>query len=703
MFKCKKSYVVVAVIFVLLGLLAMREKGLNAQAQGLSFRVMIKSDSGDYIGQNKSWDFSNANNSKISIQGASDSVATFKTEDFAVSYMTFGFASESGKKLAQGLYSPAKRLPFRGAYNGIDISGDGRGCNTILGAFYVHEYVMNNGILKNAAIDFVQTCEPNSTDVYNAQPKLYGSLRYNSTIQDSCDAQGCATAKKYLGFTDKPVTIDKPDLIFGDIDISTGWDANTKSYKLIDGINLNVNERILRILANVKNSGQKNIDYIEAEIKIIDADNNTVYTNIEKRNEALNISEEKVIGGGWSWTPSKIGKYIWQFKIDPSNTFPESDETNNTFTKTVTVIANTTTPKPDLVFREDSFKYYVSDGIPRVYIEVEDVNKVYDLNGLPLTALSGSKNNIFAGSVSKSNYTIGYELYLNLLDIKIDNKAHTITFTADPYNQADESNENNNTFMKTVNIGAESTQLKDDSYKITEIMPITVNPGDTLRILGTFPDDYLNSRGAGHTTIMFGDYSLESENFIMHDVKWSKSEISVKVPALSDGRVELKIKSWKYDNAPYDTSYNYELTYPALRIFSNDMGSSVNDISIENINNTAKNLNENKFDQILEEIKTLKDVIKEQQAQIKYLTKLTQGVKELSEKATDAINNFITYGVDDNTKKLGEGERAAVMYSYKAAFAKLPETEEELADAIKIANGRWPSVTNEDAEKKSKE
>src|SRR4030042_181671 len=106
MFKFKKSYVVVAVIFVLLGLLAMREKGLNAQAQGLSFRVMTKSDSGDYIGQNKSWDFSNANNSKISIQGASDSVATFKTEDFAVSYMTFGFASESGKALVLGLHSP---------------------------------------------------------------------------------------------------------------------------------------------------------------------------------------------------------------------------------------------------------------------------------------------------------------------------------------------------------------------------------------------------------------------------------------------------------------------------------------------------------------------------------------------------------------------------------------------------------------------
>jgi hypothetical protein len=42
------------------------------------------------------------------------------------------------------------------------------------------------------------------------------------------------------------------------------------------------------------------------------------------------------------------------------------------------------------------------------------------------------------------------------------------------------------------------------------------------------------------------------------------------------------------------------------------------------------------------------------------------------------------------------------MHSFKAAFKKLPETEDELSDAIKIANGRWPSMTNEEAEKLAK-
>ena len=82
---------------------------------------------------------------------------------------------------------------------------------------------------------------------------------------------------------------------------------------------------------------------------------------------------------------------------------------------------------------------------------------------------------------------------------------------------------------------------------------------------------------------------------------------------------------------------------------------------------------------------------------------MVKNVQDLSEKAQAAINNFITYGVDKNTEKLGAGERAAVMNSYKAAFDKLPENETELADAIKIANGRWPSLTNRNAESKAKE
>ncbi|MBU0636807.1 MAG: PKD domain-containing protein [Patescibacteria group bacterium] len=126
------------------------------------------------------------------------------------------------------------------------------------------------------------------------------------------------------------------------------------------------------------------------------------------------------------------------------------------------------------------------------------------------------------------------------------------------------------------------------------------------------------------------------------------------------------------------------------------------DPQITQINNSAGRLHGNELNEILKELKQLRNKIKEQESEIKYLRNLTKGIKGLVQSAKDAINNFITYGVDDNTQKLGAGERAAVISSYKSAFGKLPETESELSDAIKIANGRFPSITNDKAEKKAK-
>src|SRR3990167_7928237 len=82
-----------------------------AKAEGqITFRIMTQSDSGDYIGQNKSWDFSSSNNSKITVSGATVSNVAFNAQNFSISNMSFGFASEAGKTLSPGLYTPAKRL-----------------------------------------------------------------------------------------------------------------------------------------------------------------------------------------------------------------------------------------------------------------------------------------------------------------------------------------------------------------------------------------------------------------------------------------------------------------------------------------------------------------------------------------------------------------------------------------------------------------
>lgn len=132
-----------------------------------------------------------------------------------------------------------------------------------------------------------------------------------------------------------------------------------------------------------------------------------------------------------------------------------------------------------------------------------------------------------------------------------------------------------------------------------------------------------------------------------------------------------------------------------------DDGQNVSD-QIKDINAKAKLLKDDRVDAILAELKELRNKVREQDVEIKYLRSLTAGLQKVTAAMQDRINNFITYGVDDNTKRLGEGERAAVMNSYKSAFNKLPDSKEELADAIKIANGRWPSERSVQAEAQAK-
>ncbi|MDO8489948.1 MAG: hypothetical protein Q7S47_00855 [bacterium] len=126
------------------------------------------------------------------------------------------------------------------------------------------------------------------------------------------------------------------------------------------------------------------------------------------------------------------------------------------------------------------------------------------------------------------------------------------------------------------------------------------------------------------------------------------------------------------------------------------------DAQIADINKKVGLFQNNQTDQILAELNELRNKVKEQESEIKFLKKVSGDLKQLTEKMQGAITTFVTYGVDDNTKNLGAGERAAVINSYKSAYNKLPDTDQELQDLFRIANGRFPSITNASAEKKAK-
>jgi hypothetical protein len=116
--------------------------------------------------------------------------------------------------------------------------------------------------------------------------------------------------------------------------------------------------------------------------------------------------------------------------------------------------------------------------------------------------------------------------------------------------------------------------------------------------------------------------------------------------------------------------------------------------SVTQINNNASQLYNGGMDSLLAQINQLRNTIAEQASQIKYLASLIKGVPQIPQATLDAINNFITYGVDQNTVKLGAGQRAAVVNSFKSAFDRLPTTQTDITDVVKIANGRWPGQTS---------
>ena len=86
------------------------------------------------------------------------------------------FSAPEGLALGRH-YGGARRYPFT-PLNGLSVSGEGGGCNTLTGRFAILEIAIgSDGAVERFAADFEQHCE-------DAVPALFGIIRYNSTIDD---------------------------------------------------------------------------------------------------------------------------------------------------------------------------------------------------------------------------------------------------------------------------------------------------------------------------------------------------------------------------------------------------------------------------------------------------------------------------------------------------------------------------------------
>ncbi len=119
----------------------------------------------------------NATSGTFSAQQNNASSVSIFFQNSTAQFWSLSFGAPDGQPLAPGTYNGATRYPFNGGtgWPGIDIVGNGTGCNNQAGSFVIHEISLGSGNTVNAFhASFVQSCE-------GAYPPLRGEIFFNAT------------------------------------------------------------------------------------------------------------------------------------------------------------------------------------------------------------------------------------------------------------------------------------------------------------------------------------------------------------------------------------------------------------------------------------------------------------------------------------------------------------------------------------------
>ena len=148
---------------------------LPASAAGQTTVLDFKSQPGDYIGGGVDQTMTPADGNFTAFRNFNNGV----TISFSggARWWNLNFAAPQDAQLVPGVYEGATRWPFHSpTHPGMDISGEGRGCNALIGRFEVLEAVYTpSGEVERFAATFEQHCE-------GAAPALLGSVLFNSTL-----------------------------------------------------------------------------------------------------------------------------------------------------------------------------------------------------------------------------------------------------------------------------------------------------------------------------------------------------------------------------------------------------------------------------------------------------------------------------------------------------------------------------------------
>ncbi len=139
--------------------------------------LILNSQPGDWVGAGLQQTFTPADGqfTVTSIANGGFQLA-FNTPDYSHFWHVW-IGPPASHKLVGGEYEGTQTFSIHSpTHPGLDVFGDGRGCNTDIGRFYVSDIAFNlDGTVARLAVDFEQHC----TGAF-VGPALFGSVRYNS-------------------------------------------------------------------------------------------------------------------------------------------------------------------------------------------------------------------------------------------------------------------------------------------------------------------------------------------------------------------------------------------------------------------------------------------------------------------------------------------------------------------------------------------
>lgn len=151
--------------------------GAAPAALAQSSVLIMHSRPGEYIGNGGNWVHTPLDGTFVAERNFDNGVEV-RFENFPDVWWHLNFAAPGDVPLVPGTYEMATRFPFQAPGEpGLDVSGTGRGCNTLTGRFTVFEIIYGSGAaITSFAANFEQYCDGNPYG-------LFGSVRYNAAAR----------------------------------------------------------------------------------------------------------------------------------------------------------------------------------------------------------------------------------------------------------------------------------------------------------------------------------------------------------------------------------------------------------------------------------------------------------------------------------------------------------------------------------------